>query len=122
MTPYVTVAVLEPVDVGVTDTVFSAVFIAATVPSNVTVDEPDDPETRVVLPAVYDTVPALAVTVARTVSPFAHVLVLMNVEPSPKLRADDAVADNDFLKSRLLTMRDERGSNSTISDVLLHES
>jgi hypothetical protein len=94
----------------------------ATEPSKVTVEEPDAPETRVVLPAVYDIVPALAVNVARTISPFAQVLVLRNAVPSPKLRAEAAVAASDRAKSRFVTVRDDIGSNSMIALLRLHAS
>ena len=113
---------LFPVAVVVTVTVLSAVFIAATVPSNVTVEEADAPDTRVVLPAVYATVPALAVNVARTTSPLAHVLVFRKVVPSPRLRADVAVAVNERVKSSSLIIRDDIGSNSTIALLRLHAS
>ena len=114
--------VLAPVVLGVTVTVFSAVFMLATVLSNVTVEEPDAPDTSVVEPAVYAMVPALAVNVARTVSPLAQVVVFRNVVPRPRLRADDAVAASDLAKSRLVTVRDETGSNSTIAFVRLQAS
>jgi hypothetical protein len=91
------------------------VFIAATPPSKVTVELAEAPETKVVVPAVYETVPVLAVNVARTVSPFAQVPVFRNVVPRPRLRADAAVAARDFEKSRLLTVRDDIGSNSTMA-------
>lgn len=113
---------LLPVLVGVTVTEFKAVFIADTDPSNVTVELLEAPDTSVVVPAVYETVPALAVTVARTVSPLAQVLVFKKVEPSPRLRADDAVAASDREKSKLVTVRDETGSNSTIAEEMLHVS
>ena len=122
LTPYVNDTVLLPVALGVTVTKLSAVFIFATVPSNVTVEEPDAPDTSVVEPAVYATVPALAVKVARTISPLAQVDVGRNVVPSPRLRADAAVAARDLAKSRLVTVRDDMGSNSTIALVRLQAS
>ena len=122
MTPYVNETVLAPVALGVAVTELSAVFIFATVPSNVTVEEPDAPDTSVVEPAVYATVPALAVKVARTISPLAQVEVGRNVVPSPRLRADAAVAARDLAKSRLVTVRDDMGSNSTIALVRLQAS
>ena len=67
-------------------------------------------------------VPALAVNVARTVSPLAQVVVLRNVVPSPRLRAEDAVAASDLAKSRLVTVRDDTGSNSTMAFVRLQAS
>ena len=65
-------------------------------------------------------VPALAVNVARTVSPLAQVVVLRNVVPSPRLRAEDAVAASDLAKSRLVTVRDDTGSNSTTEPMVPH--
>ena len=94
----------------------------ATVPSKVTVEEPDAPDTSVVEPAVYAMAPALAVNVARTVSPLVQVVVGRNAVPRPRLRADDAVAASDFAKSKLVTVRDETGSNSTIEPMFPHES
>ena len=121
-TPYVNDTVLLPAAVGVTATVLNAVFIAATVPSNVAVELFEAPETRVVLPAVYVIVPALAVTVARTISPLAHVDVLMNDVPRPRLRADCAVAARVREKSSSVMVRDDIGSNSAIYEVRLHAS
>ena len=66
--------------------------------------------------------PALAVNVARTISLLAQVAVGRNVDPSPRLRADDAVAARDLAKSKLVTVRDDTGSNSTIALVRLQES
>ena len=100
----------------------SAVLMLATLPSKVTVEEPDEPDTKVVEPAVYVTVPALAVRVTRTISPFAHVAVLINDEPRPKLRADCAVAASVREKSNSVIVRVEIGSNSATYVVRLHAS
>ena len=112
--------VLAPVALGVTAIVLSAEFMFPTVPSKVTVEDPDAPDTSVVEPAVYAMVPALEVNVARTISPLAQVEVGRNVVPSPRLRADAAVAARELAKSRLVTVREDTGSNSTIEPMVPH--
>ena len=113
---------LLPTALGVTVAVLIAVLMFATVPSKVTVEEPDEPDTKVVEPAVYETVPALAVNVTRTISPFAHVDVLTNDVPRPRLRADCAVAARVREKSSSVMVRDDIGSNSATYAVRLHAS
>ncbi len=103
---------LEPADPGVTARVFSAAFMFAAVPSKLTDEDPEEPDTRVVEPAVYDTVPEVVDTVATTVSPLDQ--LLRNDAPRPRLRADCAVADSVREKSSSVIVRVDTGSNSTM--------